>query len=62
MTGHEVDRIADIQAGIEEAGRGEFATNAEVAATIRKYVKRLRPSCRPERSEGPDDDHQRSAG
>jgi hypothetical protein len=46
--------IADIQAGIEEADRGEFATSAEVAATIRKYVKAARLSCRPERSEGPN--------
>ena len=43
MTGHEADRIADIQAGIDEADKGEFATNAEVAATIRKYAKRMSP-------------------
>jgi hypothetical protein len=62
MTGQEADRAADIQAGIDEADRGEFATNVEVAATIRKYVKRIKPCCRPERREGPDDDRHRSAG
>ena len=53
MTRRKVDQLADIQAGLDESERGEFATAVEVAATIRKYVKRVRPSCRPECSEGP---------
>jgi hypothetical protein len=50
------EQIADIQAGIDEADRGEFATAAEVIATIQKYTKRKnngQPPRRPERSEGP---------
>jgi predicted transcriptional regulator len=35
-------QLADIEAGLREAERGEFATNAEVAATIAKYTKRKR--------------------
>ena len=35
-------QLADIEAGLREAKRGEFATNAEVAATIAKYTKRKR--------------------
>ena len=34
------EQIADIQAGLDEADKGEFATAAEVIATIRKYTKR----------------------
>jgi hypothetical protein len=52
MTRREIDQVADIQAGIDEAERGEFATHAEVSATVLKYVKRGNPSCHPERSEG----------
>jgi hypothetical protein len=50
------EQLADIQAGIDEADRGEFAADAEVTVTIRKYTNRrsdARPSGRPERSEGP---------
>jgi predicted transcriptional regulator len=35
-------QLADIEAGLREADRGEFATEAEVAATIAKYTKRKR--------------------
>jgi len=35
-------QLADIEAGLREADRGEFATDAEVAATIAKYTKRKR--------------------
>jgi predicted transcriptional regulator len=33
-------QLADIEAGLREADRGEFATDAEVAATIAKYTRR----------------------
>jgi predicted transcriptional regulator len=33
-------QLADIEAGLREAERGDFATDAEVAATIAKYTKR----------------------
>ena len=35
-------QLVDIEAGLREAERGEFATTAEVAATIAKYTKRKR--------------------
>jgi predicted transcriptional regulator len=35
-------QLADIEAGLREAERGDFATDAEVAATIAKYTKRKR--------------------
>ncbi len=35
-------QLADIEAGLQEAERGEFATDAEVAATIAKYTGRRR--------------------
>jgi predicted transcriptional regulator len=35
-------QLADIKAGLREAERGEFASDAEVAATIAKYAKRKR--------------------
>ncbi len=35
-------QLADIEAGLREAERGEFATDAEVAAVIAKYTKRKR--------------------
>ena len=35
-------QLADIEAGLREADRGEFATDAQVAATIAKYTKRKR--------------------
>lgn len=34
---HEQSQIADIQAGLEEADRGEFATAKEVRAVYAKY-------------------------
>jgi len=34
MSQRDAQQIADIQAGIDEADRGEFATAAEVTATI----------------------------
>jgi predicted transcriptional regulator len=33
-------QLADVETGLQQAGRGEFATEAQVAATIRKYTKR----------------------
>jgi predicted transcriptional regulator len=37
-------QLADIEAGLREAERGDFATDAEVAATIAKFTKlRRRP-------------------
>jgi predicted transcriptional regulator len=33
---------ADIEAGLREADKGEFATDAQVAATIAKYTRRNR--------------------
>jgi predicted transcriptional regulator len=35
-------QLADIEAGIREADNGEFATKAQVAATIAKYTRRKR--------------------
>ena len=35
-------QIADIEAGLREAERGEFATEAEVAATIARLTARKR--------------------
>jgi predicted transcriptional regulator len=35
-------QLEDIEAGLREAERGDFATDAEVAATIAKYTKRKR--------------------
>jgi predicted transcriptional regulator len=35
-------QLADIEAGLREAERGDFATAAEVAATITKFTKRKR--------------------
>jgi predicted transcriptional regulator len=35
-------QLADIEAGLREAERGDFATDAEVAATIAKYTRRKR--------------------
>ena len=35
-------QLADIEAGLREAENGEFATDAEVAATIAKYTRRGR--------------------
>jgi predicted transcriptional regulator len=33
-------QLADIEAGLREAERGDFASDAEVAATIANYTKR----------------------
>jgi len=35
-------QLADIEAGLREAEKGDFATDAEVAATIAKYTKHKR--------------------
>lgn len=35
-------QLDDIEAGLREAERGEFATDSEVAATIARYTKRKR--------------------
>lgn len=35
-------QLADIEAGLREADKGEFATDAELAATIAKYTRRKR--------------------
>ena len=35
-------QLADIEAGVREADKGDFATEAEVAATIAKYTRRRR--------------------
>jgi predicted transcriptional regulator len=35
-------QLADIEAGLREADKGEFATDAQVAATIAKYTRRKR--------------------
>lgn len=35
-------QLADIEAGLREAERGDFASEPEVAATIAKYTKRKR--------------------
>jgi predicted transcriptional regulator len=44
--GDYVDReawqLADIEAGLREADKGEFATDAEIAAILTKYTKRKR--------------------
>lgn len=37
-------QLAEIEAGLAEADRGEFATPAEVANVISKYVKAARQS------------------
>jgi predicted transcriptional regulator len=36
-------QLADIEAGLREADKGDFATDDEVAATIAKYTKRKHP-------------------
>ena len=33
-------QLADIEAGLREAERGDFASDTDVAATIAKYTKR----------------------
>jgi predicted transcriptional regulator len=35
-------QLADIEAGLREAERGDFASDTEVSATIAKYTKRKR--------------------
>jgi predicted transcriptional regulator len=35
-------QLADIEAGLREAERGEFVSDAEVAATIARFTKRKR--------------------
>jgi predicted transcriptional regulator len=35
-------QLVDIEAGLREAERGDFASDAEVTATIAKYTKRKR--------------------
>lgn len=35
-------QLADIDAGLREAESGDFATDAQVAATIAKYTRRKR--------------------
>jgi predicted transcriptional regulator len=35
-------QIADIEAGLHEADRGEFATDAQVAAIVARYTRRKR--------------------
>jgi predicted transcriptional regulator len=35
-------QLADIEAGLRDAKKGDFATDAEVAATIAKYTRRKR--------------------
>ena len=35
-------QLADIEAGLREADKGDFAADAEVAATIAKYTRRKR--------------------
>ncbi|HEY2612835.1 MAG TPA: CopG family ribbon-helix-helix protein [Reyranella sp.] len=35
-------QLADIEAGLREAERGEFASDAEVAAIVAKFTKRKR--------------------
>lgn len=35
-------QLADIEAGLREAKNGDFATDAEVAATFAKYTKHKR--------------------
>ena len=37
-----LDALADIKAGLGEAVKRDFATDAEVAATIAKYTERRR--------------------
>ena len=37
----------DVLAGLEEANRGNFATDEEVAATIAKFTKRVKPPTSP---------------
>lgn len=38
----EARQLADIEAGLRKAKRGDFASDAEVAATIAKYTKPTR--------------------
>ena len=38
----EARQLADIEAGLREAKRGDFASDAEVAATIAKYTRPTR--------------------
>jgi len=35
-------QLADIEAGLQEAEQGDFASDADVAATIAKFTKRTR--------------------
>jgi predicted transcriptional regulator len=35
-------QLADIEAGLQEAERGDFASDADVAATIARFTKRTR--------------------
>lgn len=37
-------QLAEIEAGLAEADRGEFATTEALAAVVGKYVKPARPS------------------
>jgi predicted transcriptional regulator len=39
---HEARQLADIEAGLQEARKGDFASDAEVAATIAKFTGRRR--------------------
>lgn len=34
-----LEQLAEIEAGLAEADRGEFATDAELASVIEKYVE-----------------------
>lgn len=36
------EKLADIEAGLQEAERGDFASDADVAATIAKFTRRKR--------------------
>jgi len=38
--GWEAAQLADVQAGLREAKRGDFASEADVAATVARYTKR----------------------
>ncbi len=38
----EAAQLADIEAGMRDAERGDFATDAEVAAVITRYTRRKR--------------------
>jgi predicted transcriptional regulator len=35
-------QLADIESGLREADKGDFATDAQVVATIAKYTRRKR--------------------